>query len=82
MLVYLNSEFMEDVIKKLLKAKKEKGLMFEDIAKELGESPVWVAALLYRQATASQEETEKLKDMLGLDDVLAKELTKPPYGKI
>jgi cyanate lyase len=70
---------MNDVIEKLLKAKEEKGLTFEEIAKELGRNPVWVAALLYRQATASPEEAEKLKNLLGLDDELAKELTKPPY---
>lgn len=74
---------MDEIVEELLKAKEMKGLTFEEIAKELGRSPVWVAALLYRQATASQEEAEKLKKLLDLDDEVAKELTKPPYrGKL
>ena len=72
-----------DVVERLLKAKDEKGLSFEEIAKELGRNPVWVAALFYRQATASEEEAEKLKKLLNLDDELTRELTKPPYrGKL
>ncbi len=70
---------VKSVVEKLLKAKEEKGLTFEEIGKKIGRDAVWVAALLYRQATASQEEAEKLKEMLGLDEETAKELTKPPY---
>ncbi len=74
---------MDDVIEKLLNAKEKKGLTFEQIAKELGRNPVWVAALFYRQATASEEEAKKLKELLDLDEETVKELTKPPYrGKL
>ena len=68
-----------DVVAKLLEAKERKGLSFEEIAKELGRNPVWVASLFYRQATASKEGAEKLRELLDLDDELVKELMKPPY---
>ncbi len=74
---------MNNVIEKLFEAKEKKSLTFEQIAKELDRNPVWVAALFYRQATASKEEAEKLKELLDLDENIVKELTKPPYrGKI
>ena len=62
----------------LLKAKKEKGLTFSDIGNLLGFDEVWVASLFYGQATASEEEAEKLLTKLGLDLGLKELLTTPP----
>ena len=62
----------------LLKAKKEKGLTFSEIGNLLGLSEVWVASLFYGQATASEEEAEKLLIKLGLDLGLKELLTTPP----
>ena len=62
----------------LLKAKKEKGLTFSEIGNLLGLDEVWVASLFYGQATASEEEAEKLLTKLGLDLGLKELLTTPP----
>jgi cyanate lyase len=51
----------------LFSAKKEKGLSFADLEKELGRSEVWIAALFYRQASASRDEASKLVSVLGLE---------------
>ena len=62
----------------LLKAKKEKGLTFADIGNLLGLDEVWVASLFYGQATASDEESDKLLTTLGLGTELKEILTTPP----
>jgi cyanate lyase len=51
----------------LLAAKTAKGLSFADLENILGRDEVWIAALFYRQATASPEEAEKLMQALDLD---------------
>lgn len=66
------------ITEKLLAAKKEKGLGFADLEKILNRDEVWIAAVFYRQATASKEEAEKLAGALGLDFELLQELTEPP----
>jgi cyanate lyase len=48
------------------------------LEKILGRDEVWVAALFYRQATASPEEAEKLADALGLAAAAVEPLTEPP----
>ena len=62
----------------LLKAKKEKGLTFSDLGNLLDLDEVWVASLFYGQATASEEEADKLISKLGLDLELKEVLTTPP----
>ncbi len=69
----------DKITEELLKAKEEKGLTYEEIAEKLGRGKVWVAALFYRQATASEEEAKKLGEILGVGEEIVKELTKPPY---
>ncbi|MCC5637568.1 cyanase [Nostoc sp. CHAB 5844] len=64
--------------KKLLAAKKVRGLSFADLEKILGRDEVWIAALFYRQATASLEEAQKLADLLGLDSEDVAELISYP----
>ncbi|WP_082218493.1 cyanase [Kamptonema formosum] len=67
-----------EITAQLLAAKKAKGLSFADLEKILGRDEVWVAALFYRQATASLEEAQKLADALGLGAAAAEPLTEPP----
>jgi cyanate lyase len=69
-----NSEITE----KLLTAKKARGISFADLEKVLGRDEVWIAAVIYRQAAASQEEAEKILAALGLDVAEAGALTEPP----
>jgi cyanate lyase len=63
---------------KLLEAKRTKGLTFGDLEQTLGQNEVWIAALFYRQASASEEEAKKLLDALGLSEALVPELTDRP----
>ncbi|MBD1896538.1 cyanase [Coleofasciculus sp. FACHB-129] len=62
----------------LLAAKKEKGLSFADLEKVVGRDEVWIAAVIYRQASASEDEASKLVFALGVDPIYAKELTECP----
>mgnify|MGYP001810117137 FL=1 len=62
---------------KLLEAKKAKGITFADLEQLLGRDEVWIAAVIYRQASASVDEAEKLLHCLGLSDNLVPELTAP-----
>jgi cyanate lyase len=64
-----------EITQKLLAAKKDKNLSFADLEKVLGRDEVWIAAVFYRQASASEEEASKLVSALGLDEEMATELT-------
>ncbi|HVB48253.1 MAG TPA: cyanase [Burkholderiales bacterium] len=66
------------ITEKLLGAKKHKGLSFADLEKTLGRDEVWIAALFYRQAMASQDEAKKLAAALDLGPELAEALTEFP----
>jgi len=68
----------QEITEKLLNAKKQKGLTFADLEKELGRDEVWIAALFYRQASASREEAEKLAAALDLEPDVAETLTECP----
>ena len=67
-----------ETTRKLLAAKKAKGLSFSDLGQAIGRDEVWVAALLYRQASASAEEASYVAAELGLDPDVADELAEPP----
>ncbi|MFN6471643.1 MAG: cyanase [Nostoc sp. SerVER01] len=67
-----------EITQKLLAAKQEKGLSFADLEKILGRDEVWIAALIYRQASASPEEAKLLVEALGLDASYISELTEYP----
>lgn len=58
----------------LLAAKKAKGLTFAILEDLLHRDEIWIAALFYRQATASEDEATKLLTALGLSLDLAPEL--------
>jgi cyanate lyase len=67
-----------EITQQLLAAKQSKGLSFADLEQLLGRDEVWIAALFYRQASASPEEAEMLAQALGLGAEVAAELTQFP----
>ncbi len=67
-----------EVTETLLNAKKQKGLTFADLEKTIGRNEVWIAALFYRQASASREEAMKLASVLDLGTDVTEALTEFP----
>ncbi len=67
-----------NITQQLLAAKQAKGLSFTDLEKILGRDEVWIAALFYRQASASADEASQLLQALDLDPDLAIELVSYP----
>lgn len=67
-----------ELTQKLLAAKQAQGLSFADLEKALGRDEVWIAALFYRQASASPEEAEKIAHLLTLGPDVVAELTQCP----
>ncbi len=63
---------------KLLAAKKAHQISFADLEKLLDRDEVWIAAVIYRQATASLDEAQKIVSALGLEDEMAQVLSEPP----
>ena len=69
---------LPELTKILLAAKKTKGLSFSDLEIIMERDEIWIAALFYRQASASLEEAEKLASALGLGTDIANALTEFP----
>src|SRR3712207_6465680 len=69
---------ISEITQKLLAAKKEMGLSFSDLEKIVGRDEVWIAAVFYRQASASDDEASKIVSALGLSPEIAQELTEYP----
>ncbi|MGK7877545.1 MAG: cyanase [Xenococcaceae cyanobacterium] len=69
---------ISEITEKLLAAKKEKGMTFEDLEKVVGRDETWIAAVIYRQASADKEEASKIVSALGLPGSIAEPLTVPP----
>ncbi len=67
-----------EITQKLLAAKKAKGLAFADLEKMVGRDEVWIAAVIYRQASASEDEASKIVSALGLEPDIAAELMEFP----
>ncbi|MEO8890495.1 MAG: cyanase [Coleofasciculaceae cyanobacterium] len=67
-----------EITEKLFAAKKAKNLSFTDLEKILGRDEVWISAVFYRQASASEDEATKLIEALGLEAEIAVELTDFP----
>ena len=67
-----------EVTERLLAAKKLKGLSFADLEKAIGRDEVWIAALFYRQASASEDEAKKLASALELGADITAALTECP----
>ena len=66
------------ITQKLLAAKQIQGVSFTDLEKILGRDEVWIAAVFYRQASASEDEASKLVEALGLGPDVVSELTEYP----
>ena len=56
-----------DITEKLLAAKKAAGLTFADLEAKVGCDEVWIASVIYRQASASKEEATKIVEAIGAD---------------
>jgi cyanate lyase len=69
---------ISELTQTLLTAKQAKGLSFADLEQVLGRDEVWIAALVYRQASASPEEAEQLTQALGLGPEMAAALCEFP----
>jgi cyanate lyase len=67
-----------EITEELLAAKEEKGITFADLEKLLERDEVWIAAVIYRQASASEEEAKKLLEALDLPLEWIPELTACP----
>ncbi|MFN9620977.1 MAG: cyanase [Synechococcaceae cyanobacterium] len=59
----------------LLAAKRRSGVSFADLGQRLGQDEVWVASLLYGQATASPEQAAALLEALAIEPAEREGLT-------
>lgn len=69
---------MAEITETLLAAKENKGMSFSDLGKTIGRDEVWIAALFYRQASASRDEAMQLVSALDLGEDIAGALTEFP----
>lgn len=69
---------MAEITETLLAAKQKKGMSFSELGKTIGRDEVWIAALFYRQASASRDEAKQLVSALDLGDDIAETLTEFP----
>jgi len=67
-----------EITQKLLDAKRQKGISFADLEQALGRDEVWIAAVIYRQASASEAEATQLASALGLGPEVAQTLVECP----
>ncbi|WP_088892900.1 cyanase [Leptolyngbya ohadii] len=66
------------ITQKLLAAKAAQGISFTELEQIVGRDEIWIAAVFYRQASASLEEATKIVEALGLGSDIAIELTTYP----
>lgn len=66
---------LPEITQTLLAAKKAKKLSFTDLEPIVGLDEVCIAAIIYRQATATPDEAQKLTEALGLGPEVTAELT-------
>jgi cyanate lyase len=71
----MSSPEVSTITATLLNAKKARGITFSDLEQAIGRDEVWIAAVIYRQASASADEASKLLHALGLSEDLVPELT-------
>jgi cyanate lyase len=69
---------ISEINQKLLAAKEDKRLTFAELALRMQRNEVWIASVIYRQASASPEEALVLVEALGLDADYASYLTQYP----
>ena len=68
----------EEATKRILEAKKEKGLTFEAIARKVGRHKVWTTAALLGQHPMSSEEADAVVDLLALGPEVSQALQEIP----
>jgi len=66
------------ISERLFAAKKKKGKSFADLGELINRDEVWVAALFYGQASASEEEASKIAVELDLESEVSDKLTEYP----
>lgn len=71
----MNKQSMTD---KIVTAKAAKGLTWEDMGKDLGMSPVWLASACLGMNSASKEKAKTITEYLGLDAEVASALEAYP----
>lgn len=69
---------LPEITEHLLAAKKAKGVSFSDLEQAVGRDEIWIAAVFYRQASASEDEARKILHALDLSQDLFPELTAYP----
>lgn len=67
-----------EITEELLAAKEEKGVTFAELEQLVGRDEIWIAAVFYRQASASEEEAKKILEALDLPIEWLPELTTYP----
>lgn len=67
-----------EITQKLLEAKNKKKKSFANLGKLINRDEVWVAALFYRQASASEEEASIISIALELEQDICNKLTEYP----
>jgi cyanate lyase len=68
-----------DVTEKIITAKVSKGLKWESVAEQVGQSKEWTTALCLGQMTASAEQAQVLGEIFGLSEDEKKWLQVVPY---
>lgn len=69
----------EEAVHLILQSKEEKGLSFEQIANEVGRHPVWTTSAIMGQQSMSNEEAQKVVDLLELPTATINALQEIPY---
>lgn len=69
---------ISEITQQILAAKKAKAMTFQDLGEILGRNQMWVAALIYQQASASIDEANQLVEALGLGNDVAQAITEFP----
>jgi len=69
---------LAEITQEILRAKSAKRLTFATLAATVGCDPIFLAAVCYRQASASNEQAIRLLDALELDRSLVPTLTSVP----
>ncbi len=68
-----------DITEKIITAKVAKGLTWESVARQVGQSKEWTTALCLGQMTANAEQAQVLGEIFGLTDDEQKWLQVVPY---
>ena len=69
---------LPEITQTILRAKIDKGLTFASFAEQLGCNPIFLAAVCYRQASATPEQAARLIELLELDPGMTSELCAYP----